>query len=292
MALAVICAAFFLLSGNAPASDSSGVADHDVQAILAEMTQDAGPPTTPFAGQSLNEIAAVLARRYANKTPVAWGEHLPGVISTLTLPLDQDSGPVIALTLDACGGRKGASYDAELIAMLRQWEIPATLFVTSLWIRNNPETLAELAADPLFEIAAHGSRHYPCFVTGKTVYDIRGTASFAELVVEVEGNARDIERATGRRPRWFRAGTAYYDDLAVQAIRDMGLNIAGYSIAGDEGATLSTARVKAKVLSAKHGDILLLHMNKPHSGTREGLRQSLPLLLEQGASFVRLSDEK
>ncbi|MCL1939786.1 MAG: polysaccharide deacetylase family protein [Desulfovibrionaceae bacterium] len=269
-ALAILCAAFFLLSG---------VAGHGEQAAA-----------TPFAGQSLSEIAAILARRYAHKTPVAWGEHLPGVISTLPLPLAEDSGPVVALTLDACGGRKGASYDAELIALLRQWKIPATLFVASPWIRNNPETLSGLAADPLFEIAAHGSRHCPCSVTGKSIYGIQGTASFAELVAEVEGNARDIERATGQRPRWFRAGTAYYDDLAVQAIRDLGLGIAGYSIAGDEGATLSAAGVKAKILGAKHGDILLLHMNKPHSGTREGLRQSLPLLLEQGTRFVRLSD--
>ena len=156
-------------------------------------------------------------------------------------------------------------------------------------MRNNPETLRELASDPLFEIAAHGSRHKPCSVNGNSVYGIKGTASFDELVREVEGNARDIAAATGKRPRWFRSGTAYYDDVAVRVIRDLDLGIAGYSIAGDEGASLPAAKVAAKTLSAKDGDILLYHLNHPRGGTREGLERSLPALLEKGYVFVRLS---
>ena len=159
-------------------------------------------------------------------------------------------------------------------------------------MRGNPEALRDLAADPLFEIAAHGSRHKPCSVNGNSVYGIKGTASFDELTREVEGNARDIAAATGRRPRWFRSGTAYYDDVAVRVIRDLGLGIAGYSIAGDEGASLPAAKVAAKTLAAKDGDILLYHLNHPRSGTREGLERSLPVLLEKGFVFVRLSPEQ
>ena len=250
----------------------------------------------PFAGKSLLEIAAVLGRRYAGRTPVEWAEHMPGITSRFS-PVEQAGNeretrraPVVALTLDACGGRKGASFDAGLIEFLRENAIPATLFITSLWMRANPDILADLAADPLFEIGAHGARHRPCSVNGKSVYGISGTASFAELVSEVEGNARDLEKAAGKRPRWFRSGTAYYDDIAVSAIHDLGLGIAGYSIAGDEGATLPAARVAEKVLSARHGDILLLHMNKPQSGAREGLKKALPMLIQQGFVFVRLSD--
>ena len=173
---------------------------------------------------------------------------------------------------------------------MRERGVPATLFVTSLWMKNNPDALRDLAADPLFEIAAHGARHRPCSVSGKSVYGIKGTANFRELADEVEGNARDIERATGKRPLWYRSGTAYYDDVAVSAVRALGFGIAGYSIAGDEGATLSADKVAAKTLKARHGDILLYHMNKPQSGTREGLKKALPQLIERGFRFVRLSD--
>lgn len=245
----------------------------------------------PFAGRSLEAVAAELSRRYAGRAPKAFGERLPGVVGAL--PEETTRGPeplVIALTLDACGGKAGASYDAGLIDFLRERRIPASLFVTSLWARANPERLRELAADPLFSIEAHGARHKPCTVDGRSVYGIKGTASVAELTVEVEGNARDIEAATGRRPRWFRSGTAFYDDVALEVIADLGLGVAGYSLAGDEGATLAAPKVAAKVMAARHGDILLLHMNHPESGTREGLKRALAALLERGAVFVRLGD--
>lgn len=241
----------------------------------------------PFAAYSLDRIAAILAKRHA-AAPLAWGEHLPGVLSSL--PAGEGKEALLALTLDACGGARGKSYDAGLIALLREHNIPATVFVSSLWMRSNPEALAALAADPLFEIAGHGLRHRPCSVNGKSAYGIKGTASFAELIAEVEGNARDIEKATGTRPRWFRSGTAYYDDVAVRAIHALGLRIAGYSIAGDEGGTLPAARVAAKLQAAKAGDIVLLHMHRPRSGTGQGLQQALPALLERGVRFVRLSD--
>lgn len=272
---------------NSAETGAPSATEREVRAALGELARDSGIPA-PFAGYTVEESAAILAKRYAVKPPSAWGEHLPGVTSSLAPGTEKRA--VVALTLDACGGKKGASYDAGLIALLRERNIPATLFVTSLWMRTNPEALGDLAADPLFEIAAHGSRHRPCSVNGKTVYGIKGTASFAELAAEVEGNARDIEKATGKRPRWFRAGTAYYDDVAVRVIHDLGLSIAGYSIAGDQGATLPAAKVAANVRAARNGDIVLLHMNKPQSGAREGLRQALPELLERGVTFIRLSD--
>ena len=267
----------------------------------------------PFAGLSLEQLGATFARAYGSLKPRQWGEHLAGVTRRLdpagglpapsgtegtapapaaTTPAGGSGRPTVALTLDACDGGRGTSYDAGIIALLREKRIPATIFVTSRWMRGNPEALRDLAADPLFEIAAHGSRHKPCSVNGNSVYGIKGTASFDELTREVEGNARDIAAATGRRPRWFRSGTAYYDDVAVRVIRDLGLGIAGYSIAGDEGASLPAAKVAAKTLAAKDGDILLYHLNHPRSGTREGLERSLPVLLEKGFVFVRLSPEQ
>lgn len=280
-----------------------------------------------FAGQSLDAITRTLGGRYAGHAPLRWGEHLDGIVRRLpeeSLASYRDILPppgrtagnrtigygndvtaedpadgflpgavhtrqtVVALTFDACGGKRGESYDAGIIALLREHAIPATLFVTSQWMRANPEALRELAADPLFEIAAHGERHKPCSVSGRGAYGITGTTSIAGLVREVEGNARAIEQITGIRPRWFRSGTGYYDNVAVMVIHDLGFGIAGYSIAGDEGATLSAAQVENKTLAAGHGDILIFHMNHPCSGTRDGLRRALSKLKEKGCLFVHL----
>jgi peptidoglycan/xylan/chitin deacetylase (PgdA/CDA1 family) len=278
------------------------------------------PYAGSFTDMSPEQLGRHFSRVYAGRKPKAWGERLPGIVwrlhpagqgavfgsgrfiasqsaaslSPLQLPggAGQNAGrTTLALTLDACGGKKGRSYDAGIIALLREKKIPATIFVSSLWMRNNPEALRDLAADPLFEIAAHGSRHMPCSVNGNSAYGIKGTSSFGELVREVEQNVRDIHAATGRRPLWFRSGTAFYDDTAVGVIRDLGLGLAGYSLAGDEGATLSSAAVAAKTLSAEDGDILLYHLHRPRSGVRGGLERALPLLLEKGCVFVRLSPD-
>ena len=236
---------------------------------------------------SFSERQADAVARFGALRPQAWGEDLPGIQRSVAPQREDDF--ILALTLDACGS-KGEGYDAELVAFLRACAIPATLFVSNAWINKHQAVFRELAADPLFEIAAHGARHRPASVNGRSAYGIRGTRSVADLVEEVEGNAELIHELGTIRPAWFRSGTAFYDDVAVRVIRFLNLRIAGYSIAADEGASLSAAGVEKRLLAAKPGDIILCHMNRPESGTRDGLRAALPQLLEQGARFVRLSE--
>ena len=255
-----------------------------------------------LAGKSVQEVAAMLSTLYSGQSAGQWGENVKGVVRRLddavfTHTLWPDTGKagggpvpfVLALTFDACDGAKNR-FDAELIAFLRERRIPATLFVTSTWMRRYKQEMQDLASDPLFEIAAHGERHRPCSVDGKSAFGIKGTSSMPELTREVLVNARDIERVTGRWPAWFRSGTAHYDELAVRVIGTLGMRVAGYSIAGDQGATLPAAKVAGRLEAAENGDIFLFHMNKPESGTREGLKRALPSLQEKGAVFIRLSD--
>ena len=150
---------------------------------------------------------------------------------------------VVALTLDACGGRTGSGYDAELIETLRRERVPATLFVNARWIEANPRKFRRLAADPLFEIANHGTEHRPLSVTGRSVYGIAGTGSVAQVVDEVAVNQRLITRLTGAVPAFFRSGTAYYDDVAVRVVNDLGLQVVNFDVLGDAGATYSAAQV-------------------------------------------------
>ncbi len=278
-------------SSPSPASPPSSTQTQPAQGTTPAPRQtppaDANGPSLwnlPFAGHSYKEIAAEMSRRYPGK-PRLWAEKMPGITSRLE-PAPTGPGPVVALTLDACSG----AYDAGLIDFLRARQIPATLFVTGRWIKENPETFRDLAKDPLFEIADHGMRHRPCSVNGREAYGIKGTADMEELVDEVEGGAREIHRNGGPRPHWFRSGTAFYDDIAVRVIADLGMGVAGYSIAVDEGATLPAHAVRDKTLKAKNGDILLGHMNHPTSGTRQGLMEALPKLQEKGYRFVRLSE--
>ncbi|ADR33075.1 polysaccharide deacetylase [Sulfuricurvum kujiense DSM 16994] len=220
--------------------------------------------------------------------PVQWGENVTGVVTTF-----KTSQKEVALTFDACGGSaKSSQFDAGLIDFLIENRIPATLFINSRWIQSNPETFMYLAANPLFEIANHGTAHRPLSVSGKSIYNIPGTASPEEVKHEINGNGDLIEKLTGRRPKFFRSGTAYYDELSVAIARQNGVEIAGFSILGDAGATFSAPKVVQQIESARSGDILIFHMNHPEGGTREGIMEGVVKLKAQGYSFVRLSDVK
>lgn len=220
--------------------------------------------------------------------PAQWGENVSGVVTTFHSPKKE-----IALTFDACGGSiKSSQFDAGLIDFLTENRIPATLFINSRWIQSNPEIFIRLASNPLFEIANHGTAHRPLSVNGKSIYNIPGTASPEEVEREINGNGDLIEKLTGKRPRFFRSGTAYYDEQAVAIARQSGVEIAGFSILGDAGATFSTPKVAQQLESAHSGDILIFHMNHPEGGTRDGIIEGVSKLKAEGFGFVRLSDVK
>ncbi|MDR3043811.1 MAG: polysaccharide deacetylase family protein [Desulfovibrio sp.] len=258
-----------------------------------------------LAALPLPELTAHLVARYGGQQPAQWGPALPGTLTRLPVsgvsgvpgvsgasavppaPLASKAGPVtVALTFDACGG----GYDATIIALLRELRVPATLFLAGPWLAAHPAEAADLAADPLFEIANHGARHRPASVTGRAAYGIRGTRTVAEFVDEVESNARRLAALTGARPRFYRAATLFSDEVAVRIAADLGQTVTGCTVAADAGATLPAPVVARNLLAARNGDILLLHMNKPNAGSGAGLRAALPELLRRGVRFVHLSD--
>lgn len=225
-----------------------------------------------------------MINRFSGPAPQKWGEHIPGVRTRL----DTDD-KVVALTLDACGTTDlSKGYDAELIRFLEQKQIPATLFLSAIWIEANPGIAARLAANPLFEIENHGLRHRPASTTGRSTYGLPGTQNVGELVDEVELGARQIKALTGKRPKFYRSGTAFYDERALRVIETLGYQAVNYSVLGDAGATFNREQVRQAVLRATPGSIIICHMNHPESETAEGLHVGLIELMNKGYQFVKL----
>ncbi|GAC1383713.1 MAG: polysaccharide deacetylase family protein [Pseudarthrobacter sp.] len=218
---------------------------------------------------------------FGSRQPREWGLQVTGVVG-------KSPARDIALTLDACGGQGGTAVDQQLLTTLRKLNVPATLFLNERWIRANPALTAELARDPLFEIANHGFLHRPLSVNGKSAYGIPGTADVAQVYDEVVGNQAVLQDVIGHVPAFFRPGTAYYDDVAAAITRRLGVAPVNFSINGDGGATFPPSTVAAEVGKARSGDIVIAHFNKPGSGTAAGLAQALPRLLGQGATFAKL----
>ncbi|MDD4955889.1 MAG: polysaccharide deacetylase family protein [Candidatus Omnitrophica bacterium] len=234
-------------------------------------------------GECPNQKKAIAAE-FSGRLPAMWAEIVPGVKTRI----DTDK-KVVALTFDACGS-SGDGYDSVLIDYLIKNNIPATLFINARWIKKNQDRFIELSKNPLFEIENHGFTHKPCSVNGKTAYGIKGTGSPTEIIEEIDKNGNIIETLTGRRPKYYRSGTAYYDEIGVKIAEKLGYQVVGFSVLGDKGATYSKEEVKNALLNAFPGSIVICHMNHPEKETAAGVIEAIPELKRKGFVFVRLSD--
>lgn len=223
--------------------------------------------------------------KFSGRIPGEWGEVVKGVMTKLNT-----DRRVLALTFDACGGRRGSNYDGKLIRYLENEGIAATLFLSGREIDANLGLLQALLKNPLFEVENHGLDHKPCSAIGRSAYGIRGTKNVGEIFDEIESNALRIQSMTGRKPRYYRPGAAYADDICVEVANALGYEVVNFSVRGDAGATYSKKQVEEALLHSAPASIVLMHMNRPESQTAEGVMGAVPELRKRGFRFVKVSD--
>lgn len=264
-------------SESSPASGNVGSDQETPSPQVAETSMQIGTA----ASRSPSRLEIVTS--YAGRSPRYWGLEAPGVLTHLAAGSEG-----IALTVDVCGGPGGNDYDSALITALRDRHIPATLFLNSRWITANIETARQLAVDPLFELANHGTSHLPLSTAGKSAYGITGTQNPGKVYDEVMTNTSVLAQLTGISPRLFRPGTAYLDEVAANIVKALGMTPTGFSINADGGATYPAATVASETSKARSGDIIICHGNHPGSGTAEGLMRALDTIAARGLLFVHL----
>lgn len=239
----------------------------------------------PSAEPAYLELKEKIIREFRNTKPGEFGPFVKGVKTNL-----KTTDKIIALTLDACDGKKGNGYNADLIDFLRKQRIPATLFVTGRWIDAHRKTFAELAEDTLFEIENHGLNHRVCSTTGRTQYGLPSTKNTADVVDEIELNARKLKSFIGRRPAFFRPPGAFIDEASVRISERLGMAVVNYSIlSGDGSPYISADKIKTNIVGkTKPGGIVLMHFNHPERHEKQALEMSVPILREMGYSFIKL----
>jgi peptidoglycan/xylan/chitin deacetylase (PgdA/CDA1 family) len=263
---------------NAPLEPQS-----PVSAPVDPAPVDVAPPAQVIPGPQLPPSRTDVVKAFSGRVPSYWGLEAPGALTRLA-PGTQG----IAVTIDFCGGTNGSDVDQRLLSVLRERRVPATLFLNSRWIAANPAASRQLAAEPLFELANHGTTHRPLSTTGKSAYGIPGTQDTGQVYDEVMANDATLSQLTGTRPRFFRSGTAFLDDVAVQIIGALGVTPVGFSINADGGATYPAGTVAREAAKARPGDIIICHGNHPRGGTAEGMAQALDAVATRGTRFIHL----
>lgn len=231
--------------------------------------------------------------KFKQRIEAEFRKDLPGRFSEFSGRGRADKSPyhkVIAFTFDACGGRNDG-YNKALIGYLRAESIPATLFVTGIWIDKNQETFAELAQDPLFEIENHGLLHRLCSAEGRSMYGVRGTRDLGGVIDEMELGARKIATLTGRRPVFFRSATAYTDELSRKVARRLGMEVVSYDVLSGDANRASAKTMSRNILrGARHGSVVIMHFNHPEWPVAEALALAVPELRARGFHFSKMED--
>ena len=236
----------------------------------------------PVFGRRGAMLAAALLPAALAAPPASAEAHL---MPRLRLGPHPGGPPRVALTLDACSGHA----DLRVLGGLIRLGLPATIFVTGIWLRANPDTVALLRdRSDLFTLQNHGARHVPAVLGAGRLYGVPVAGTIEAVRAEVEGGAAAIIATGAAPPTWFRGATAIYSPTALATIRAMGFRIAGFSLNGDEGASLPAARVAARIAAARDGDVVIAHANRPNRPSGPGVAEGAARLVDRGVRLVTL----
>ena len=241
-------------------------------------------PTSTFL------VAGVLFTAAAS---AAWSADHRGFDHAIT------SKKVVALTFDAdltpkmlndLKTAKVASwYNQNVIATLRQEHVPATLFLSGLWIKTYAGVTQELSNDSLFELGnhsySHGGFHSPCY----------GLASVPESNESAEVQRTDelLTKYTTQHKKLFRFPGLCFEKDDVEKIEAQGYIVIGGDVDAGDGFQKSAMKIVSNVLAhVRPGSIVILHMhggpNAPE--TANALPEIIANLRSRGYAFVKVSD--
>ena len=207
------------------------------------------------------------------------------VDSRIALTFDADMTTAMLQQLDR--GLVASWYNRDVLDVLHQEQIPATIFLTGLWTLKYPEEARTLANDPLIELGNHTYDHaafrVPCY----------GMTPARDRKAEVEQAQEVIKATTGVEPRLLRFPGDCYDNTDVQLARDEGLIVVSGDVRAGDGFNRSAAAIAAHVLThLQPGSIVILHLqggpNAPM--TAPALRMIIQGARAKGLGFATVSE--
>ncbi len=187
----------------------------------------------------------------------------------------------VALTFDSCPTGKPDEYDGQVIEVLMQKQVPATLFMSGRWVEKNAEKAKYLASQPQFEIANH-TYYHPHLLEKPDDRIIR----------EFKRSQAEIKKVTGKTPRYFRPPFGEVDEHVAELAKKAGLVTIQYDIAsGDPDPDLSPKRIVRILLrDAQGGSIIVFHMNRNGVHTAEFLPEIIEGLRKKGFTLVTVGE--
>lgn len=204
---------------------------------------------------------------------------------------------VVALTFDADmtadqGPRaaKGERFDNPgLIASLRRFEVPSTVFMTGRWAEEYPDQARSIGIDPLFEIANHSYSHHafksPCYGLPTVAPDAMRADVDRAFAAFRKAGARNVVP-------YFRFPGGCYDDRALRKLGPAKVTAVQWDVvSGDAFATDAEAVAQQVLDGVRPGSLVVMHCTRSAAPTTErAIRRIVPELRKKGYRFVKVSE--
>lgn len=247
-------------------------------------------PTTSSAEVPVSSTSTTTAVATTSTTLPA----LPPVVDHGTrdrpmLALTFDSNLTVAMIHELDTGAVTSFYNQAVIDELDAMRVPATLFLTGLWMERYPDATRRLAGDPLFELGSHSYSHrafrLPCYGLGGLPIEA--------MSQDVQHSFEVLRRFTDHPTSYFRFPGGCYDQAALRAIAPTGVTVIQYDLpSGDAFGTSVPAIVHQTVDRAQNGSIIVMHLTGGNTAplTDKALPQIVAGLRARGFQLVRVSD--
>ncbi len=217
----------------------------------------------------------------------------------IAAPLHTPSDKVVALTFDAdmtpymlkrLQHKEVSSwYNSAVIEALEEAQVPATLFLTGMWIETYATTTRLLSENPLLELGNHSYTH------GGFTHNCYGLANVPEAndLAEILKTDALLQKYATRYVKLFRFPGLCHDAEDLSIVSKAGYTVVDGDIHGDDGFQKNPEIITEHVLrEVRPGSIIVLHMhggpNAPQ--TAAALPSIIKTLREKGYTFVKVSD--
>jgi peptidoglycan-N-acetylglucosamine deacetylase len=206
---------------------------------------------------------------------------------------------VVALTFDADMTPKmlndlkknkvSSLYNKSVIDVLIKNKVPATLFLTGMWIETYPDVTRQLSGNSLFEVANHSYSHpafkSPCYNLEKIKAD--------QETYQISKTDTLLKNNTVRYVKLFRFPGLCYDASSLRNVLDQGYEVIGGDVLSGDGFQNNVNIIVSNVVGhVKPGSIVILHMNGGMDSPKTG--DALPIIIsklkKEGYTFVKVSD--
>jgi peptidoglycan-N-acetylglucosamine deacetylase len=191
-----------------------------------------------------------------------------------------DSRRYIALTFDACLGKKQTGFDRRIISTLLKTRTPATFFLGGKWMLAHPKETLYLSRIPYFELGNHSYAHLNLT-----------KLSDRQILDEMKKTQDIMYRITEKQGVFFRAPYGKFNDLALRKGGELGLRFIHWNVTpADPDPKMTGERITRMVLSrVKNGSIIIMHVNGRGVHTYEALPNIIAGLRMKGFEFVTVS---